>query len=71
MTTAALLTAVLTYGPSIIPICQKLIADIEAGKGQTTVTSADLAELQRLAGLTAESIFASVGIKPPPAAQTS
>ena len=31
MTTAALLTALLTYGPSVLPLIQKLVADIEAG----------------------------------------
>jgi hypothetical protein len=66
MTTAALLTAVLTYGPSIIPVVQKLVADIEAGKGNNTVTSEDLAELHRLTSLTAEQIFAGVGVTPPP-----
>lgn len=68
MTTAALLTAVLTYGPSIIPVVGKLVADIEAGKSNATVTSADLAELARLAGLSSASIYQSLGIAPPPAA---
>ena len=67
MTTAALLTAILTYGPSIIPVVQKLIADIEAGKANATVTSADLDELNRLANLTSDSIYARLGITPPSA----
>lgn len=67
MTTAALLTALLTYGPSIIPLAQKLVANIEAGKGNATVTSADLDELARLAGLTGASIFQKEGVTPPPA----
>lgn len=66
MTTAALLTAVLTYGPSIIPLVQKLVADIEAGKGNATVTSADLAELARLAAESSSDIYKRLGIAPPP-----
>ena len=67
MTTAALLGAVLTYGPSIIPLVQKLVADIEAGRGNALVTAADLAELARLANQTGEDIYARLGITPPPA----
>lgn len=65
MTTAALLTAVLTYGPSIIPLVQKLVADIEAGKGNATVTSADLAELARLANESSSDIYKRLGIAAP------
>ena len=70
MPIAALLTALLQYGPSIIPLAQKLVADIEAGKGNNLVTSADLAELARLAGQTGEDIYSRLGItQPPPAAK--
>lgn len=65
MTTAALLTALLQYGPTIIPLVAKLVADIEAGKASTVVTSADLAELSRLGQLTAADIYKSVGVTPP------
>lgn len=70
MTTAALLTALLTYGPSIIPLIAKLVADIEAGRANTTVTLADLAALQQLAIQSAADIYARLGIAlpPPPAA---
>jgi hypothetical protein len=66
MTFAALLQALLTYGPSIIPLAQKLIAAIEAGKANQTVTAADLAELNALAKQSAEDIYARLGIVPPP-----
>jgi hypothetical protein len=65
MTTAALLTALLTYGPTILPLIQKLVADIEAGKGAQAVTAADLAELNRLASLSAADIFKNAGVAIP------
>jgi hypothetical protein len=68
MTTAALLTALLTYGPSILPLISKLVADIEAGRGNQTVTAADLAELQRLAAESSADIYARLNIAPPPPA---
>lgn len=67
MTTAALLTAVLTYGPSIIPLVQKLVTDISAGKANKEVTPEDMAELSRLAALSSNDIYARLGIIPPPA----
>jgi hypothetical protein len=66
MNTAALLTALLTYGPSIIPLVGKLVTDIESGKGRKEVTAADLAELARLASLSSTEIYARLGIAPPP-----
>lgn len=66
MTTAALLTAVLTYGPSILPLIQKLVADIEAGKSNTTVSAADIAELVTLSQQTSNDIYARLGIATPP-----
>jgi hypothetical protein len=68
MTIALLLQALLQYGPSIIPLVQKLVADIEAGKGNQTVTSADLAELAKLAAQTSGDIYLRLGIEPPPKA---
>lgn len=67
MTTAALLTALLTYGPSILPLAQKLVADIEGGKGNTVVTAADLAELMALASQSSDDIYKRLWIIPPPA----
>lgn len=66
MTFAALLPLVLTYGPSIIPLVQKLAANISAGRGNQTVTDADWAELTRLALLTSDDIYKRLGITPPP-----
>ena len=68
MTTAALLNAVLVYGPSIIPLVQKLWADVAAGKGNQTVSAQDMAELVALSKQTSTEIYARLGITPPPAA---
>lgn len=68
MTFAALLPLVLTYGPQIIPLVQKLVANIQAGRGNQTVTDADWAELTRLATLSSSDIYARLGITPPPPA---
>lgn len=67
-TVLALLQAVLTYGPTVIPLVQKLGADVAAGKGDRVVTPDDLAELNRLANQSAGDIYARMGITPPPAA---
>jgi len=66
MTPAAILAALLQFGPTIIPLISKLVADIKAGKGQTEATPEDWAELNRLASLSAESIYSQLGITPPP-----
>jgi len=66
ITPAILLQLVLQYGPSVVGIVAKLVADIQAGRGQTAVTQADWDELTRLSSLTAESIYARLGITPPP-----
>lgn len=68
MTFAQLLPLVLTYGPSIIPIVQKLVAAIQAGQANTTVSDADWAELTRLATQKGEDIYLRLGIAPPPPA---
>lgn len=62
----ALLNAVLTYGPTVIPLAQKLGADVAAGRGNQQVTTADLDELARLAKQSGEDIYARMGITPPP-----
>lgn len=67
MTIAALLPLVLQYGPSIIPIVQKLVAAVKAGRGNETVSDAEWAELTRLATQTGEDIYRRLGIVPPPA----
>lgn len=68
MTIAAIAQLVATYGPAVLPLVEKLIADIEAGKGAQVVDSAYIAELNRLASLTAEQIYAKAGVTPPPSA---
>jgi hypothetical protein len=67
LTVASVLQAVLTYGPTVVGVLQKLVADIEAGRANEPVTAADLAELQRLGSQTAADIFARAGVKLPPA----
>lgn len=51
-----------TVGTVGLPLVQKLLADIEAGRTQTTVTAADLAELQRLAQQTSAEIIRRAGV---------
>lgn len=68
MNVATLLGLVANYGPSIIPLVQKLVKDIEAGRGNSLVTSADLDELARLAKLDSSTIYAKLGITLPPSA---
>lgn len=67
MTTAALLALIMQYGPSVVPLIAKLVADVKAGKGASEVTDADWAELLRLQGLSAASIYQREGIALPPA----
>lgn len=68
MTFSALLPLLLQYGPSIIPLVSKLVANIQAGRGSVTVSDADWAELNRLASQTSGDIYARLGIAPPPPA---
>ena len=65
MTYAALLQALITYGPAIVPLIQSLVKDIEAGRGSQTVTAADLAELVKLGTQSSGDIYARLGISPP------
>lgn len=68
LTAGTLLSAILTYGPSIIPVVSKLVTDIKAGGTNKEVTVADLAELQALADQSAADIYKRLGITPPPPA---
>lgn len=64
----ALIAQLLGYGVQYVPIVIKLIEDFKEKRTETTVTVDDLKELQRLNGLTLESIFAAQGVAPPPVA---
>jgi hypothetical protein len=66
MTSSAILALVVQFGPTIIPLIAKLVANIQAGKGETKVSDADWAELNRLASQTSADIYARMGIAPPP-----
>lgn len=57
-----------TVGTVGLPLVAKLMADINGGKTQTTVTPEDLLELKRLADQSAADIYARLGITPPPSA---
>lgn len=54
-----------TVGTVGLPLVQKLMKDIEAGRTQTTVTADDLSELERLAKQSAAEIFKKAGVTPP------
>ena len=71
MTFETLLLAVATYGPTVIPLVEKLVAAVESGRGAQTVTAADLAEISAYAANTAASRYAALGIALPPAAATA
>lgn len=64
---AQLLSSVLSVAPQAIGLVIKIKEDIESAKTATTVTTADLTELMRLAANTSASIYAKAGITPPPA----
>lgn len=57
-----------TVGTVGLPLVQKIMGDIQAGRTATTVTIEDLAELDRLSKLTAAEIFRRAGVDAPPAA---
>lgn len=61
MSTAAILTLIATYGPSIVPLIQQCITWIEAGK--TTVTAADLQILSDFANKTSADFLKGTGIQ--------
>ncbi len=54
-----------TVGTIGLPLVQKLMGDIAAGRTQTTVTVEDIAELDRLSKQTAAEIFRKAGVTPP------
>jgi hypothetical protein len=62
---AQLLSSLGTVG---LPLIEKIVADIQAGRTATTVTPADIAELDRLAKQSAAAIFERAGVMPPLAA---
>jgi hypothetical protein len=62
MTTAAILAAVLQYGPSVIPLIQQLVTWAEGGK--TTVTAADFAILVQLSSKSSADYLAAAGGPP-------
>lgn len=65
MTYAAALELLLKYGPAAVAMAQKLAVNIAAGKANETVTDADWMELNRLAALSSDSIYAKLGIQKP------
>ena len=66
VTLVPLLLSFLQSVPTILPLVQKLTADIAAGKGHDAVTAEDTAELIRLANLSGAGIYAKAGVVPPP-----
>ncbi len=73
MTIAAIALFIETWGPSamrMIPVLQKLYADIEAGRGQQKPSAEDFAELMRLYNETSDDIYKSAGVTPPPGKTT-
>ncbi len=66
-TVAMILTAVLQYGPTVVPLIAKLVGDVQAGRGNKEVTPEDIAELVRLSSQSSSDIYAKLGIAPPPA----
>jgi hypothetical protein len=62
MTTAAIISLVLQYGPNIIPLVQQLVAWAEGGK--TTLTSEDLALLVKLGNTPSSAYLAAAGGPP-------
>lgn len=67
MTFAVALDLLLKYGPSAVLMGQKLVAAVQAGRSNETVSDADWAELARLGNLTSADIYQRLGISPPPA----
>ncbi len=66
MTPALVLNAVLTYGPSVVPLIQTLGKAIADGRGNVPLTDKDWAELSRLAEQSSADIYKRLGITPPP-----
>jgi len=66
MTFAALLPLLLQYAPQAIGLIEHVVLNIAAGRSQAQVTTADWAELDRLATQTSSDIYTRLGITPPP-----
>jgi hypothetical protein len=71
MTFAVLLPLLIRYAPDAIGLIGHVVQNIAAGRSQATVTDSDWAELDRLAALTGEAIYARLGIQPPPPKPTA
>ncbi len=68
MTPIAILVAVLNSAGTLLPLVQKLMADIAAGKGNTPLTDADWQALITLSTQTSADIYKREGVTPPPVA---
>lgn len=68
MTPLAILVALLNSAGTLVPMIQKLIGDIQAGKGNTPLTDADWQALIALATETSDDIYRREGVTPPPPA---
>ena len=62
MTAVAILSAVLTYGPEVLPLIQQIPAWIESGK--SPVTSADIDILVKLGAKTSSDYLTAAGGAP-------
>lgn len=69
MFTSTALLALLQAAPTLVPLAIKLMADVQAGRGNTTPDATDLAALLALGHQTGEDIYARLGITPPPPAK--
>lgn len=67
MTATAILLQLLASAPNILGLVQKLVADIQAGKGTTPLTDADWQVLISLGFQTSDDIYKREGVTPPPA----
>tara|TARA_R110000868_G_scaffold187831_2_gene430550 strand:- start:346 stop:534 length:189 start_codon:yes stop_codon:yes gene_type:complete len=61
MTPALVLSAVLTYGPTVLPLIQQLAEMVRSGKKE--VTPEDLAMLVALSNKTADDYLKEAGVK--------
>lgn len=64
----AALPTILDAAARATTLAQKWAEAIKAGKGNEAVTPEDLAELERLSGLTSDEIHRRAGVTPPPPA---
>lgn len=66
LTFATLLPLLLKYAPDAIDLIGHVVKNIAAGRANSPVLDSDWTELDRLASLTGEAIYAKLGITPPP-----